>query len=1517
MGLLGSLLFLALLLGGLLNAPFFQKFLADKAASYFSDYTGCEVSVGKVDLRLMKRSLRLWDLNVLDSHENSTVYAQEAWVVLRDLNFKAPALQSASLVNPRIRIVRYRGDSISDFKRVLRKIAARPKKDTSLRKPFEIGYLCVRNASFCYDARDESHRENGCVDFKHVLLQNVDLEARDFYTRCGVVMARIEHLSCREADGLEIEDFSSRVYANKGRLRFSSSLLRTSSSSLDMDLYLSASDWKSYSDFVDKVRIKARLGESVLELADLRRFVSALGKMQGPVHLSGNLSGPVSDMDLTGLTLRYAGNVRLDADIRMKGLPRLKDTYLELALRELYLDRASLQGIVLPAGKRLSFPGPLREWAYARVRGDFSGRMDAFRSRFDLESDLGIFSVGNTVEDTLQGPAVMVGEMKAKAVRLDKITGRDSLLGTADLEMDFRLSGTRPEEMDCRLEGKILHLQIDRKELRPIGFDLCLQKDFYAGNIACSDPNLDFRLRGRFDVRSRNSQTDYELDLRNIDLRPLRLMGDTGAFTVAARLAASHTGDELDTLQGRIRLENLDLHRLGKNYFLPYWEMAVSLDPEKGRKAEIRSDLLDSEWQGYWSFSGFWGGFRRILGRHLPALFDTSDIAGGKKMDLAGTVELKKPDSLLALFVPSLSIPMGFGARIRCDEVGHRMDVSLDVPYMQFGKIACADARASLFSTKDSCGLDMGSAYLYLDDSLRLSDFSLLLDGNRTDAVAYGMNWTDDSPRVLFEDTVRKEVFSKKSVLSGSLDFYPGNRLRLGFDDFRLFLGGAFWVNHPDSYLFFAKDSLVFHHVGLLAQSGLGGLKLEGELSHRPNSLLRIDFLDFELSYLRYFLRKTRMDMDGAVEGYAQVHDFYDAFSFDADLHIDSLDINGRLYGNGFLNSTFSRKDAVNVELRLIEGGQGKNKESLRMGGTYYPLRGNRLDFSGEMDGLPVDFLRNILSTVTKDLAGRMNGQFRIGGSLSDPELYAKMQTDDFSATIPVLETRYSFSDFNLLLTSERLSFEDCRFEDPVYKTGGVLSGAIRHRNFKDMRLDMAVDFNNMLVLNSRKSLDLPFWGTVFASGNLSISGPADDVKMLLSARVDENSDISFDFSNPSGTTGTNFITFISDKPDAADSGHVSFERFYARNQLALGRKSRLTMDLNMNVTPGLTVTVGLRNTAMSGTLKATGSGLLRLLMVNGNTQLFGTYTVGGGEFDFSMVDLINKRFVLEDGGTLSWVGPMTDARVDVRADYQTKASLYPVLASFNPSEDEARQMKQHVNVNSIIELTGNLMNPDIGFDIELVNTDEDTKDKFFAVVKKDDEDEMLRQTFSLLMFNSFMSVEGSSSGVGSTALSSSSDFLFSQFNNFLSKFTTDFNIGVNYKPRDQVSNSEFQVMMSGQLFDDRLLINGNLGVTDQAGAATAGASTVVGEVDVEWKFTEELRLKGFNHSNDQDLTKPANSYTQGVGIVFKRDFDNWKEFIHGTRPRRTKEEREADRKKKREIRKAKQDRENNRESGR
>lgn len=155
---------------------------------------------------------------------------------------------------------------------------------------------------------------------------------------------------------------------------------------------------------------------------------------------------------------------------------------------------------------------------------------------------------------------------------------------------------------------------------------------------------------------------------------------------------------------------------------------------------------------------------------------------------------------------------------------------------------------------------------------------------------------------------------------------------------------------------------------------------------------------------------------------------------------------------------------------------------------------------------------------------------------------------------------------------------------------------------------------------------------------------------------------------------------------------------------------------------------------------------------------------------------------------------------------------------------------------------------------------------------------------------------------LSSNALVSSSELLFNQFNNFLSHLSSNFNLGMNYTPASESNNSEFQVMMSGQLFDDRLSIEGNIGVSEADKATAKTASTIVGDVNVEWKFTEQLRLKAFNRSNEKDLTRPGTSYTQGVGFVFRRDFDTLKELFSRIGP--SKAERQEKRKQKKEAKK-------------
>ena len=200
------------------------------------------------------------------------------------------------------------------------------------------------------------------------------------------------------------------------------------------------------------------------------------------------------------------------------------------------------------------------------------------------------------------------------------------------------------------------------------------------------------------------------------------------------------------------------------------------------------------------------------------------------------------------------------------------------------------------------------------------------------------------------------------------------------------------------------------------------------------------------------------------------------------------------------------------------------------------------------------------------------------------------------------------------------------------------------------------------------------------------------------------------------------------------------------------------------------------------------------------------------------------------------------------------------------------------------------MLNPDINFDIYLPSADEATRSKVRSVLYVSDKEENIqelnKQVFSLLVLNTFLPPPGSNAsynhaGVGSTT---SSELLSNQLSNWLSKISNDFDIGVNYRPGDELSNQELELALSTQLFNDRLILDGNFGLSDRQNVSNQAQNTnnLIGDLSLEYKITKDgkLRVKAFNKSNQFSLTDINSSYTQGVGWSYKEEYEDRKSVV-------------------------------------
>lgn len=92
----------------------------------------------------------------------------------------------------------------------------------------------------------------------------------------------------------------------------------------------------------------------------------------------------------------------------------------------------------------------------------------------------------------------------------------------------------------------------------------------------------------------------------------------------------------------------------------------------------------------------------------------------------------------------------------------------------------------------------------------------------------------------------------------------------------------------------------------------------------------------------------------------------------------------------------------------------------------------------------------------------------------------------------------------------------------------------------------------------------------------------------------------------------------------------------------------------------------------------------------------------------------------------------------------------------------------------------------------------------------------------------------------------------------------------------------EVDLALSSHLLNNRLLFNGNFGYRDN----TYNSNSFIGDFDIEYLLNKSgnIRLKAYNRYNDQNYYVRTALTTQGVGIVFKRDFDNIFSFLRPLR---------------------------------
>jgi hypothetical protein len=432
----------------------------------------------------------------------------------------------------------------------------------------------------------------------------------------------------------------------------------------------------------------------------------------------------------------------------------------------------------------------------------------------------------------------------------------------------------------------------------------------------------------------------------------------------------------------------------------------------------------------------------------------------------------------------------------------------------------------------------------------------------------------------------------------------------------------------------------------------------------------------------------------------------------------------------------------------------------------------------------------------------------------------------------------------------------------------GVVTGTIYHKAFSDWALDINLKADNLSALNTTYSPNEIYYGSAKASGTMTLTGSVDDLLLKADMESEKGTNVVIPISFSRSISENSFIQYRK-HGDADTAGKVTpVEPSVLSLQLGLGvkRNASLAIILPYNM----------------GSIDVRGDGLINLgIDTRGEYSMYGNYIMDNGTFLFNFENILKKNFQIQKGGSITFNGSPYDATIKLNAVYKVKTSLSG-LPELSP-EDQSKR----INVNCIISLSNDLYNPDIRFGIELPDASDELKRAVFSSIDTTNALEMNQQMISLLVLNTFSSSSGITTAGASLGISSY-EIMNAQLSSLLSKISKNWDIGFNYRPGDQLTPQEVELALSTQLFNNRVTIDGAVGTNTYNNNTASQTQQVIGDISVEVKITEDgrFRFRAFNRTNTGTdvLFSTYSPYTQGVGIVFRKEFTGLKDLFKRTK---------------------------------
>ncbi len=1479
-------LYLATLL--LVNIPFVQRWLANGVEGILEDVLDTRVEIGKVSLGL-SGTVIVDDLDVWDLQDEKMLHVARlgARVNVRDFLKKRIRIGNARIFGLHANLYQPCEECDPNFKFLLDAFAS---KDTTRHTPLDlkISQVLVRRGRIKWEQRWKNNP---------LELSDLNMTAQLNCLTDDSLNLRVKRFDAKEKGGLCVNALTFHLTGNKKQATLSDLKLQMPNSMLDVP---------SLNTHFIKENGKLKLGQyagqikGYLSPSDFVSLLPQLAEVRNTADLDIEFDGKDDSINIRHLRIvDHNGDARLQANGHAEGLKQGKDNIrATLNLQDLYVRSNALRPY---------------------VSTDLLNRLDNLSAQGQLSYNQGLISSDINAQTsvgsaTVQGSGRLDGTLKAKVysdgLELGKILQQPDI-GT--VSFDVEANGTLTNNPNLTLTGRIPELVYKGYRYRNINVhQLSIHDSRITADISSADPNAMLSAEG--DVNLNAHTYKVQADIARLMPNTLNLTDKYAGQEFSGKLFADLKGAQWTKIEGIAQLNEFTLtdstgsYRPGDIHF-------TSRPKGQGGNMMLISPFLEAQVEGNINPKLLVDQIKHMVSKYLPteqsksispySRWENSAVAESGNTNPHSVVNNPNRTSgdsfsfILRAYNAQplqklLGIPLTLNGTTAAygeiDSEQNALWVNLSAPSVTYGHEQLHNIDLHLESNFESMVANLGMQRFMKGKWINIGLDTQGFDGKLTTRVFFNNDnaqaYEELSRRYSGEINVVSQLWRD---VEGRQGFYG----EIKPSDF--IISDTIWSVHHGSLSYY--DGVLRVDSFQVSQGQDRFVKIDGRASKLESDTLHATLQRINLEYIFSLINFHAVELTGEATGDAYAHSLLSSPKADAYIHIPQFALNYGTLGDLNIHINWGNRpysiflDGIIHDNNVTPPSSFFTQNPLPDGSSPVTLVNgyitpkkdieyHGIDLNVKAQYANMEFLNKWTSAIFDDLQGRATGWVHIFGPFKQINIEGDAIVNEGSLGIPYIGVRYHLENDSVLLRPDNIYFTDATIYDPQGNPGieghqAKVNGHLHHNNFKNLSFDILIRGENILGYNFTDFGDQNFYGTVLASGDVTLKGHPGQVRIGIKAHPERGTSFTYNATSPDKLTDTPFITYIDRSLQQYDVQAPATQNTATGSEQETTPSSDLYIDFDLDIDEQSTMNL-LMDARSGDKISLRGAGhMLAHYYDKGSFDLFGTYRVNRGTYNLSLQEVIHKNFEFSPDGTITFNGEPYDADLNLQAIHTVSG------VSLNDINPKANFSNTTTRVNCLMNIGGKARSPRITFDFDIPNANEEEKQMVRSLISTEEERNM--QVIYLLGIGRFYAYDyaNDSQTQGTMAMNSLlSSTLSSTINQALSNMigSPNWNFGANLRTGEEGwSNMDVEGMLQGNLLNNRLLINGNFGYRDNP----VQTSNFIGDFDVKYLLTRTgtVALKAYSETNDRYFTKSSLT-TQGIGILLKKDFTSWRNLV-------------------------------------